>query len=66
MCTLLILINLPVSILVLRSIYNSIFKSEDAVKRSEAYDHKARMGFACTYGLFFNYFLSRSYGPNKL
>lgn len=51
--TLLILINLPVTILVFRSIYNSIINSEDAVNRSEAYDHKARMGFACKYGLFF-------------
>ena len=53
MYTFLILINLLITILVFRSIYNSIFNSEDAVNRPEAYDHKAGMGFACTYGVVF-------------
>ena len=34
-------------------VYDSIFNSEDAKQRPEAYDHVAGMGFAITYGLLF-------------
>ena len=53
MYTFIILMNLFITIMVFRSIFNSVFNSEDAKEQPWAYDHKAGIGFACTYGVVF-------------
>lgn len=50
---LLIVLNLSLTLGVFWLIYNSIFNSQGAKERPEAYDHVAGMGFAITYGLAF-------------
>lgn len=51
--TLLILFNLALILGIYYLHYNSVFNSEDAKNRPEAYDHVAGMGFALNSGCLF-------------
>lgn len=48
-----IILCLFITLFIFYLVYSSIFNSEDARQRPEAYDHTAGMGFAITYGLMF-------------
>ena len=48
-----VIINLSLTLGLFWLIFHSIFNSEDAKNRPEAYDHVAGMGFALTYGVAF-------------